>query len=59
MENLIEALLTDENGISEQAYEALVEFVQGEMSIDYIEREALLYRLKCADATDGRFYFPS
>lgn len=62
MQKLIEALLRDENGISEAAYNALVEWLE-ELTLfpNAIGREAtdVLVIVKRADATDGRFYLPS
>lgn len=54
MKKLIEALLKDENGISEEAFNALYDFVEDMGNTD--QRDHLLAILKCADATDGRFY---
>lgn len=74
MEKLINALLNDDNGISEEAFNALVEhlemlaesvdFDQGPEAIDIVVSEAkqairLRELLRQADATDGRFYFSS
>ena len=53
MEKLIGALLNDENGICEEAYNALVEY------LEKTNKQKLLAWVKRADATDGRFYFPS
>lgn len=74
MEKLINELLNDENGISEEAFNALVEYLEdlsngqgfndGAEAIDIIhdegvKAEKLLAEVKRADATDGRFYYPS
>lgn len=74
MEKLINALLTQDDGISEEAFNALVEYLEelsngqgfndGAEAIDLIHNEGvmaerLLNMLKRADATDGRFYFSS
>ena len=53
MEKLIGALLNDENGICEEAYNALVEYLETAGMSD------MLAWVKRADATDGRFYFPA
>ncbi len=50
MEKLIRALLTDENGICEEAFNALYEHVEQ-------SHPELLALVKSASATDGRFYF--
>lgn len=64
MEKLIDALLSDENGISEEAYNILYEYL--EFVRDTRDRFTLadqriaiecLSKLCLADATDGRFYF--
>ena len=74
MEKLINALLTQEDGISQEAFNALYEYLetlaesdgfdQGPEAIDIVNSEAkmgkrLLEMLKRAYATDGRFYFAS
>ena len=75
MEKLINALLNDENGISETAYDALCKYLaevsavkpdfdDGAIAISLVfeeakEAKALLKLVKSADATDGRFYFSS
>lgn len=65
MEKLINALLKDENGISEEAYNALVDHltplsycpIGAEKSYpESVDAKKALALLKCADATDGRFY---
>jgi len=71
MEKLINALLTQDDGISEEAFNALYEYLE-ELSngqgyndadaCDIIHNEGelaakLLEQIKRADATDGRFYF--
>ena len=50
--DLIEALLTDDNGVSEEAYDRLVEFFSS------LDEPKLVDWIRKADATDGRFYFP-
>lgn len=60
MEELINALLYDEHGISERAYCALVEHLEDvalEASVDGGKARELLIRVREASATDGRFYF--
>ena len=66
MEKLIEALLNDDHGISEEAYNALVEYLRDGINFNYphsdldqMENMHLLRRVQRADATDGRFYFAS
>lgn len=63
MKQLIEALLFDDHGISEEAYNALLDFLRS-MDHNKSNLEALgadadgLYKyVITADATDGRFYF--
>lgn len=71
MEKLVNALLTQEDGISEEAFNALHDYLEelsngqgfndGAEAIDLIHNEGvnaerLLDTLKRADATDGRFY---
>lgn len=61
MRKLIYALLTDENGISEKAYNALVEYLEDMVKFTggtHAEWVDMLAEVKRADATDGRFYFP-
>lgn len=53
LKQLIDALLTDENGISEEAYNALLDYLEN------IGTSELTDYVKKADATDGRFYFAS
>lgn len=62
---LIEALLNDDHGISEKAYNALVEYLENGINWNYPDEEcdseettSLLIRVQQAEATDGRFYFP-
>jgi len=59
MEKLIRALLTDENGICEEAFNALYEYLETAAYQKMTAREAnrLLALVKSASATDGRFYF--
>jgi len=61
MEKLINALLNDDNGISEEAYDALVEVLEHLALAPYTtygaQAQRLLKDIKRADATDGRFYF--
>ena len=63
MKKLIEALLNDPNGISEEAYMALVAMLEvlslqaSETNIIGREAADMLERVKNCDATDGRFYF--
>ena len=57
MKELINALLTDENGISEEAYHALLVTIESRLDLDAFERDKLMKLVKSADATDGRFYF--
>lgn len=65
MEKLINALLTQENGISEEAFNALYEYLEELSDMDdnpsaygiRTNARAMLDTLKRADATDGRFYF--
>lgn len=57
---LIDALLKDDNGISERAYYALIEFLRTDVAYNAFggfERDCLLAYVRLADATDGRFYF--
>lgn len=63
MEKLINALLDDDNGISEEAYNSLVALLE-HLSLNPHstlgnEAKKLLPIVKMAYATDGRFYFPS
>lgn len=75
MEKLVNALLNDDHGISEEAYNALVERLEemamgrnfrkdhapNALKIVQVEGKVarkLLAKVKQADATDGRFYFP-
>lgn len=60
MERLIHALLADDNGISDTAFEALFEYVEDTYAgKDPINYEIYRGMLRRADATDGRFYYPS
>ena len=64
MEKLIKALLNDDNGISEDAYHELLDFLATWFDPKVSDAEHMransqrLYDLvRNADATDGRFYF--
>lgn len=62
MNTLIESLLNDEHGISEQSYNLLVAWLEDQCCYNGIrgyEAGILLAKVRRADATDGRFYFPS
>lgn len=74
MEKLIEALLTDENGISEESFNALFEHLEevsggadigdGNVAVEILNRDGekvrrMLEMIRRADATDGRFYLTS
>lgn len=65
MDKLIEALLKDENGISEDAYHELLDFLASwfDPSVARAEQmranaQRLYDHVRSCDATDGRFYFP-
>lgn len=62
MEKLINALLNDDHGISENAYNALVVVLEHLALAQHTtfghEAKQLLAQVKLAEATDGRFYFP-
>lgn len=64
MERLINALLNDEHGISEEAYNALADYLcfmantQDRFCMaDLRLAQRLLPEVKRANATDGRFYY--
>lgn len=65
MKELIEALLKDENGISEDAYHALLDYLAtwfdpsvARAEEQRKEAQALYDYARSCDATDGRFYLP-
>jgi hypothetical protein len=61
MKKLIDALLNDDHGISEDAYNALLQYLDDvAYSGDFVSPQYVKYieYVKKADATDGRFYFP-
>jgi hypothetical protein len=52
---LIESMLTDENGVSEETYNSLIAFIDELTPNAYYKAQKLLRQ---TDATDGRFYIP-
>lgn len=61
MKRLIEALLNDDHGISEEAYNALADLIDSMLlknvikEKEYMELHEIIMQ---ANGTDGRFYIP-
>lgn len=57
MVEMIESMLSDDHGISEEAYKHLYKLVHSGM-FEQNELEKLFEMLDKVEATDGRFYLP-